>query len=57
MNMAVRSPTVFLDRALAPIRPWLLDDQVVEICANGPGDWSGSNGSGRPRWSGTRCPS
>ena len=29
--------TVFLDRALAPIRPWLLDDQVVEICANGPG--------------------
>ena len=29
--------TVFLDRALKPIRPWLLDDQVVEICANGPG--------------------
>ena len=38
MNMAVRSPTVFLDRALASIRPWLLDDQVVEICANGPGE-------------------
>ena len=30
--------TVFLDRALAPIRPWLDDDQVVEICANGPGE-------------------
>lgn len=29
--------TVFLDRALEPIRPWLDDDQVVEICANGPG--------------------
>ncbi len=32
------SPTLFLDRALEPIRPWLLDDQVVEICANGPGE-------------------
>jgi type IV secretion system protein VirB11 len=32
-----RSLTVFLDRALAPLRPWLDDDQVVEICANGPG--------------------
>lgn len=30
--------TVFLDRALSPIRPWLDDDQVVEICANGPGE-------------------
>lgn len=29
--------TVFLDRALAPIRPWLDDGEVVEICANGPG--------------------
>lgn len=29
--------TIFLDRALGPIRPWLLNDQVVEICANGPG--------------------
>jgi type IV secretion system protein VirB11 len=29
---------VFLDRALAPLRPWLDDDQVVEICANGPGE-------------------
>ncbi|WP_131120255.1 P-type DNA transfer ATPase VirB11 [Lichenihabitans psoromatis] len=38
MNVALRSPTVFLDRALEPIRPWLLDDQVVEICANGPGE-------------------
>ena len=38
MNAPTRSPTVFLDRALAPIRPWLDDDQVVEICANGPGE-------------------
>ena len=38
MSMAVRSPTVFLDRALEPIRTWLGDDQVVEICANGPGE-------------------
>ena len=30
--------TVFVDRALAPIRRWLDDDQVVEICANGPGE-------------------
>ena len=29
---------VFLDRALTPLRPWLDDDQVVEICANGPGE-------------------
>ena len=29
--------TVFLDRALAPLQPWLDDPQVVEICANGPG--------------------
>jgi type IV secretion system protein VirB11 len=29
---------VFLDRALAPLRPWLDDDQIVEICANGPGE-------------------
>lgn len=29
--------TVFLDKALAPIRPWLDDDKIVEICANGPG--------------------
>ena len=38
MNALTRNPTVFLDRALAPIRPWLDDDQVVEICANGPGE-------------------
>lgn len=37
MNTAARSPTVFIDRALEPVRPWLDDDQVVEICANGPG--------------------
>ena len=29
--------TVFLDRALGPLRPWLDDASVVEICANGPG--------------------
>jgi type IV secretion system protein VirB11 len=29
--------TVFLDKALAPIRPWLDDETVVEICVNGPG--------------------
>ena len=33
----MRDVTVFLDRALKPLRPWLDDDQVVEICANGPG--------------------
>ena len=38
MNAPARNPTVFIDRALDPIRPWLDDDQVVEICANGPGE-------------------
>lgn len=38
MNAHTRSPTVFIERALGPIRPWLDDDQVVEICANGPGE-------------------
>jgi len=38
MSAPVTALTVFLDRALAPIRPWLDDDQVVEICANGPGE-------------------
>lgn len=28
---------VFLERALLPLRPWLDDPQVIEICANGPG--------------------
>lgn len=37
MNAHLRQPQVFLDRALEPIRPWLDDTQVVEICANGPG--------------------
>lgn len=37
MSAPARSPTVFVDRALEPIRPWLKDSQVVEICANGPG--------------------
>ena len=37
MNVSARSLTVFIDRALEPIRAWLEDDQVVEICANGPG--------------------
>ncbi|AUD00140.1 P-type DNA transfer ATPase VirB11 (plasmid) [Bradyrhizobium sp. SK17] len=38
MNVLARSLTVFIDRALDPIRTWLEDDQVVEICANGPGE-------------------
>ena len=38
MNAHTRSPTVFIERALAPIRPWLDEAQVVEICANGPGE-------------------
>lgn len=37
MSAQPRNLTVFLDRALSPLRPWLDDDQVVEICANGPG--------------------
>lgn len=32
----MRSETIFIERALEPLRPWLDDDQVVEICANGP---------------------
>ncbi|MBD3849163.1 MULTISPECIES: P-type DNA transfer ATPase VirB11 [Bosea] len=38
MNAPARSLTVFVDRALEPVRTWLDDDQVVEICANGPGE-------------------
>ena len=38
MNAPARGLTVFLDRALAPIQRWLDDTQVVEICANGPGE-------------------
>ena len=38
MSVVARSLTVFIDRALEPIRPWLEDDQVVEICANRPGE-------------------
>lgn len=38
MNVLVQSPTIFIDRALEPVRSWLEDDQVVEICANGPGE-------------------
>lgn len=38
MAATVTQHPVFLDRALAPIRAWLEDDQVVEICANGPGE-------------------
>ena len=37
MNVHQNRPLVFLDRALEPLRPWLDDDRVVEICANGPG--------------------
>lgn len=29
--------SVYLDRALEPLRPWLSDPRVVEIVANGPG--------------------
>ena len=36
--MRDHTPTVFLTRALEPIRPWLDDDTVVEICANRPGE-------------------
>lgn len=32
------TPIVFLSRALEPIKPWLDDDTVVEICANRPGE-------------------
>ncbi len=38
MNAISLHRPVFLDRALGPLRPWLDDDQVVEICANGPGE-------------------
>jgi type IV secretion system protein VirB11 len=34
----VQSLTIFLDRALAPIRSWLDETHVVEICVNGPGE-------------------
>ncbi len=37
MNAHQKQPQVFLDRALEPIRRWLDDDRIVEICANGPG--------------------
>lgn len=36
---SVRShETVFLENALEPLRPWLEDESVVEICANRPGE-------------------
>lgn len=35
--MSGHQRTVFLNRALEPLRPWLDDERVVEICANGPG--------------------
>jgi len=44
MNMRASSraahthETVFLESALEPLRPWLQDDSVVEICANQPGE-------------------
>ena len=37
MNVHQNRPLVFLDRALEPLRPWLDDDRIVEICANVPG--------------------
>jgi type IV secretion system protein VirB11 len=30
--------TIFLEDALGPLREWLIDDTVVEIVANGPGE-------------------
>lgn len=30
-------PSVFLSKALQPLREWLADERVVEICANEPG--------------------
>ena len=30
--------TIFLETALQPLRPWLDDPNVVEICANRPGE-------------------
>ena len=36
--MREHTPTVFLTRALEPIRPWLDDNTVVEICSNRPGE-------------------
>jgi len=30
--------TVFLETALSPLRPWLDDPEIVEICANRPGE-------------------
>jgi type IV secretion system protein VirB11 len=38
LNAHTRSPTIFIERALGPIRPWLDDNEIVEICANGPGE-------------------
>jgi len=32
------SVPVFLSKALEPLRPWLEDDSVVEICVNRPGE-------------------
>lgn len=37
MNVALHR-TVFINSALEPIRPWLEDGQIVEICCNGPGE-------------------
>ncbi|WP_027054597.1 P-type DNA transfer ATPase VirB11 [Mesorhizobium erdmanii] len=35
--MSGQQRTVFLNKALGPVRRWLDDERVVEICANGPG--------------------
>lgn len=35
--MVDAQPTAFLNRALTPIKQWLDDPTVVEICSNGPG--------------------
>ena len=34
----VSPDTIFLETALTPLRPWLDDPNVVEICANRPGE-------------------
>jgi type IV secretion system protein VirB11 len=37
LNTSHSTGSVYLDRALEPLRPWLADPRVVEIVANGPG--------------------
>lgn len=53
MNDTTR--TVFLSRALEPIRRWLSDDTVVEICANRPGEVWVEVAGGTRKWSAMPC--